>query len=126
MGLRIIDEHLSNDLNYEFIGPQDAETALMEQRENLVRIYDSYKHTLPSKAERTYFERATKSSYLSATRIPQFYGTFKVHKGGDPKLRPIVSCVNSIPEIFSKWVDYWLKQAVREHLPTYLRDVDHL
>ena len=58
--------------------------------------------------------------------MPQFCGTCKVHKGGAPKLRPVVSCVNSIPEIFSKWVDCWLKQAVREHLPTYLRDAEHL
>jgi hypothetical protein len=35
-----------------------------------------------------------------------------VHKDGTPKTRPIVSSVNSIPKIFSKWVDYWLKEVV--------------
>ena len=58
--------------------------------------------------------------------MPQFCGTCKVHKGRAPKLRPIASCVNSAPEIFSKWVDCWLKQAIREHLPTCLRDAEHL
>jgi hypothetical protein len=49
-----------------------------------------------------------------------------VHKDGTPKTRPIVSSVNSIPEIFSKWVDYWLKRVVRTILPIYIRDADHL
>ena len=41
-------------------------------------------------------------------------------------MRPIVSCINSIPEIFSEWIGYWLKRVVRSHLATYLRDVEHL
>jgi hypothetical protein len=63
---------------------------------------------------------------LCQTRVPQFYGIYKVHKNGTPKTRPIVSSVNSIPEIFSKWVDYWLKKVVRTMLPTYIRNADHL
>jgi hypothetical protein len=37
-------------------------------------------------------------------------------------MRPIVSCVNSLPEIFSKWVDYWLKKCVTTLVPTYIKD----
>jgi hypothetical protein len=31
--------------------------------------------------------------------------------------------INSIPEIFLKWVDYWLKKIVCSILLTYLRDI---
>jgi hypothetical protein len=34
--------------------------------------------------------------------------------------------VNSIPDIFSKWVDFWLKKIVRDILPTYIRDAKDL
>jgi hypothetical protein len=42
-----------------------------------------------------------------ATLMALRYGKDKVHtKNGEPKTRPIVSSVNYIPKIFSKWVDY--------------------
>jgi hypothetical protein len=41
-------------------------------------------------------------------------------------MRPIVSCVNSIPEIFLKWVDHWLKKVVLQHVPTYIKDSEEL
>jgi hypothetical protein len=63
----------------------------------------------------TYFKYARR---INGTRTPQIYGTmFKVHKTGAPKIRPIVSCINIIPDIFSKWVDYWLKKIVQFILP---------
>jgi hypothetical protein len=41
-------------------------------------------------------------------------------------MRPIASCINSVPEIFSKRADYWLKKLVSEILPTFVRDSAHL
>lgn len=123
---QVLSEHLLKAENYENIPNDTIAIQLDTQRSNFVSLYNRYRHTLQTKAELTYFERALTEEYLAGTRVPQFYGTFKVHKGKKPKMRPIVSCVNSIPGIFSKWVDYWLKQVVRTHLPTYLRDVEHL
>jgi hypothetical protein len=37
-----------------------------------------------------------------------------------------VSSVNSTPEIFSKWVNYWLKNMVGSILPTYICNAEHL
>jgi hypothetical protein len=48
-----------------------------------------------------------------------------VHKP-DLKTRPVISSVNSIPEIFSKHIDYWLKKVVGKLLPTYIKDAEHL
>jgi hypothetical protein len=44
----------------------------------------------------------------------------------DVKPRPIISSVNSIPELFSKRVNYWLKTAIGKLLLTYIKDAEHL
>jgi hypothetical protein len=38
----------------------------------------------------------------------------------------VISSVNSIPEIFSKHIDYWLKKVIGNLLPTYIKDAEHL
>jgi hypothetical protein len=73
---------------------------------------------LPSEAEETYTKCALSKDNLGRMRVPQFYGIYKVHMNGKPKARPIGSLVNSIPKIFSKWVDYWLKKLVRKIILT--------
>lgn len=122
-----LSEHLMNETNYEYIEPALVKSVLEDQMKRFQALYKKYRYSLPTEAERTYFQRAFHPSYLEQTRVPQFYGAFKVHKAGKAKMRPIVSCVNSIPEIVSKWIDYWLKAAVRDtKLASYLRDVEHL
>ncbi len=123
---QVLNEHLLQEENYERLSPESAVTELRKQRSSFLSVYDRYKHTLPSKAEETYFSRAMTPEYLNATRVPQFYGTFKVHKP-DKKTRPVISCVNSIPEIFSKWIDHHLKTLVDSNLlPTYMKDSEQL
>lgn len=41
-------------------------------------------------------------------------------------MRPIVSCINSIPEIFLKWIDHWLKKCTSKLVPTYIKDSKEL
>jgi hypothetical protein len=119
-------EHLLNEDQYQYLPADDAKNELDAQRCRFLRIYSDWAHTLPSEAEETPFKRSLTKDNLGQTRVPQFYGIYKVHKNGKPKTRPIVSSVKSIPKIFSKWVDYWLKKVVRAILPTYIRDADHL
>ena len=119
---QVLKEHLLQQKNYERLSPEIAKIELQKQRTAFLSVYTKYKHTLPTKAEATYFSRAMTEEYLNATRVPQFYGTFKVHKP-DKKMRPVISCVNSIPEIFSKWIDHHLKTLVESNLlPTYMKD----
>ena len=60
-----------------------------------------------SRAEKTYFRRAAQEE----TRIPQLYGMPKLHK--QPlKSRPVVSCVNSSPEFYSKWLDNKMEEML--------------
>jgi hypothetical protein len=116
-----LEEHLLQKLNYEQLSSETATTELQKQRDDFIAIHDKYCHTLPTKAEETYFKRALSDDHLNRTRVPQFYGMFKVHKP-DKKMRPVISCVNSIPEIFSKWIDHHLKIVVKTLLPTYMKD----
>jgi hypothetical protein len=123
---QFLTEHPLNSANYEFIPPHAIKKALSDQRQRFLDIYSKFSYSLPSEGKETYFRRALSKNNLNGTRVPQIYGIFKVHKNGPPKTRPIVSCVNSIPEIFSKWVDFWLKKIVRDILPTYIRDAEDL
>jgi hypothetical protein len=118
---QVLKEHLLQTKNYEPLSQQAAIIELQNQKEAFLTIYLEYKHTLPTRAEQTYFERAMTEVNLNATRVPQFYGTFKVHKV-DKKMRPVISCIGSIPEIFSKWVDHHLKTVVGSLLPTHMKD----
>eukprot|EP00978_Attheya_sp_CCMP212_P024124 scaffold75400_cov53-Attheya_sp.AAC.1 len=66
--------------------------------------------------EQDYFNR----SYDLEHWMPQFYLTAKVHK--KPwSTRPVVSCVGSFNEIFSKWIDDKMKLLLPV-TTTYLRD----
>ena len=123
---QVLKEHLLQKQNYEQLSPEIAKIELQKQRASFVSVYEKFKHTLPTRAEETYFSRAMTPEYLNSTRVPQFYGTFKVHKPGK-KTRPVISCVNSIPEIFSKWIDHHLKTLVDSNLlPTYMKDSEQL
>ncbi len=122
---RALQEHLLNVDNYCQLPPEEATTAMETQKQQFLECYTRNRESLQTTAEKTYFERATKTTFLNATRIPQFYGMPKVHKPG-VSMRPVISSVNSVAEIFSKWVDYKLKSTVTELLPTHIRDSDHL
>jgi hypothetical protein len=123
---QVLAEHLLKTSNYEYLDRQRAELALSQQKERFIGIHKQYADQLPSEAEKTYFERALSKEHLATLRTPQFYGTYKVHKNGPAKMRPIISSVNSLSEVFSKWVDYWLKQLVQNALPTHIRDSEAL
>ena len=121
----VLTTHLLDDANYEYLSPATATLELQRQRNNFLRIYKVLGHTLRSEAESVYFKRATKDNHLDRTRVPQIYGIYKVHKA-QLKTRPVISSVNSIPEIFSKHIDDWLKKVVGKLLPTYIKDAGHL
>jgi hypothetical protein len=121
----VLETHLLNSENYEYLSIERVREALRIQRDNFLKIHGTLGHLLHSDAEDTYFRRAMKKSHLNQTRVPQIYGIYKIHKK-DIKTRPVISSVNSIPEIFSKHVDYWLKKVVGKLLPTYIKDAEHL
>jgi hypothetical protein len=119
---QVFSKHLNNRENYKMISLDMIDDELLQQRKNFLAIYDKFHTEIHTSAEKTYFSCALNDTTLGTYRVLQFYCTYKVHKTGQPKMRPIVSCVNSLPEIFSKWIDYWLKKVVATLVPTYIKD----
>jgi hypothetical protein len=121
----VLETHLLNDENYEYLPSDKAKEELTRQQNNFLEIHSEFGHLLPTEAKQVYFKQALCPDQLSQTRIPQIYGIYKVHKQ-DVKPRPVISLVNSIPGIFSEHVDYWLKKIVGTLLPTYIKNAEHL
>jgi hypothetical protein len=95
-----LTEHLRNGNAYRRLSQEEASRLVTTTENELKQLITEHAHCL-SKAEHTYFER----SYNQQHRIPKFYLTMKVHKTPMTS-RPVVSCVGSFNEIFSKWLDY--------------------
>ena len=89
---------------YQQLSSEEVDNLCSEVENDLVHHLNSSYNPL-SVAERTYFDRALKLKH----RIPQFYATMKIHKSPF-STRPVVSCVGSFNEVFSKWLDYSMKK----------------
>jgi hypothetical protein len=110
-----LEEHLLNGYAYRRLSPEEASKLVTKTEEELKQLVKDYAHCLSS-AEDTYFTR----SYNLRHRVPRFYLTMKVHKTPMTS-RPVVSCVGSFNEIFSKWLDFQMSRLLPlSH--TYLRD----
>lgn len=118
---RALKDHLLSDA-YQQLSDEEAIVAERKSHSHLTHlIWEKHKNYFANKTkedEYKYFERSLKSTV--PRRRPLFYVNPKLHKK-PYSTRPVVSCVNSTPEIFSIWVDYWLKQLT--HLAkSYLID----
>ena len=112
---RCLHEHLLCPRTYVRPTKENALQKIRNTRCMLNQIRLNHRTKLTA-AENTYFIRAANLKY----RIPQFYLTIKVHK--QPwKTRPIVSCINSYLNVFSKWLDYRFKELII-YSPTYIKD----
>jgi hypothetical protein len=119
---QVLSEHLTNTINYTMLPTETVAAELKQQRSNSLAIYEKFHREIQTPVERTYFSRALDDSTMDSYEIPQFYGTYKVHKSGPPKMQTIVSCVNSLLQVFLKWVNCWLTKCVATLVPTYIKD----
>ena len=112
---RVFADHLDDASTYQRLTTAQATDMLEATQTRFKHLLHQHKDLL-SPAEQVYFQRSLQCEH----RIPQFYLTLKVHK--TPwKTRPVVACVGSFAEVFSKWLDHQMKRL----LPlsnTYLRD----
>ena len=120
----VLAEHL-NTKTYEWITPLEARTTLEDlegEIDELVRF--THERELDD-AEKTYFMRGL----TRKQRIPQFYGTAKVHKMESPEdpipFRPVNSQCGSLSEIASKYVDYYLQKLI-PFVPGYCLNSAHV
>ena len=71
-------------------------------------------------------EYFTRHLLFSDFRIPQFYGSPKVHKNQLPvPLRPIVSQCGSLLAVASTYIDYKL-QPLTKSIPSYIKNSDNV
>jgi hypothetical protein len=113
---KVLNEHLLTPA-YTQLQNHEANNRIADTKNNLLKIYNEQKHLL-SKAETTFFSRNFKENH----RTPIFYGLPKVHKS-PWTLRPVVSCINSFPSIFSTWIDFKMKELIQLNLfPSYIKD----
>ena len=115
-----IDNHLSNSNVYDNLPSTTALHLLSTTKNSLLHLFSTYKH-LFSDSDRTYFSR----SFLKPTRTPIFYQLIKIHKmnsqSSNIPTRPVISCINSFAEIFSKFCDVLLEKLAI-YVPSKLSD----
>jgi hypothetical protein len=90
----------------------------------LKEIYRDCNHTLDL-SHTVYFKRSFEKDMREGSRLPVFYGLWKVHKD-KPSMHPVISCCGSFPEIFSIYINECLKQLVQDTLTTYIISSDQL
>ncbi len=110
-----LEDHLYCRTTYKQLTEEEAVERVCHTRHILNQIRLNHRKDL-SDSENKYFQRNAKLNH----RLPQFYITIKVHK--QPyKTHPIVSCIGSFLNAFSKWIDYHLQKLVI-FSPTYVKD----
>jgi len=115
---QILIEHLLTS-SYQQLSPTEAKQQSEFTKTQLMNLYNHHKHML-SQAEVDYFKRSVTGFH----RNPIFYGMPKVHKS-PLSFRPVVSCVNSFPSIFSTWLDFRMKQLL-QFIPSYVKNSNSL
>jgi hypothetical protein len=116
---RCLSDHLLCRDTYVQLTEEEATEQVQRTRTTLLQLRLTHRNDL-TEAENTYFRRNANLKH----RLPQFYITIKVHK--QPyKTRPIVSCVGSFLNAFSKWADTQLQKLLPSN-PTYTRDTSHV
>ena len=119
-----LNGHLLKTQYYKLLSEAEMHSTLKSMKAKLADLYSTHRATLPEQHQQ-YFDRSFSLIDASPKRIAQFYGLYKVHKK-ELAVRPVISCCGTYAQIYSKYVDYWLKKIVHSILPTYLKNADTL
>ena len=115
----ILDEHLLKTSTYQQLNEAEGMAMI-----NSIRR-DTWQKIKAKSSELQDFEiKYFRSSFMqgSKRRVPQFYGTPKVHKNRRPiPFRPVVSQCGSISAIVSTFIDYKL-QPLTKYIPSYVKN----
>ena len=115
--LNILHEHLDNTSTYSRLSTKDGTIKLSLIKRRCNDILKRYITTTTTE-EKQYFAKQLDLKH----RIPQFYGTPKVHKNKEPTpFRPVVSQCGSLSAIISKCIDYKL-QPFTHSIPSYIKN----
>jgi hypothetical protein len=108
---QVLKEHLLKP-TYLKLTPEIASQRITQTKKLLIDTFQTHRHRL-TKPETDFFTQSSNNQH----RNPVFY---KVHEN-PMQLRPVVSCINSFPSIFSTWLDFQMKKLL--HLiPSYMKN----
>jgi hypothetical protein len=110
---QVLREHLTTP-TYLQLTSENALFEINNTKQLLLNAFHTQKNLL-SQPKITYFTRSFKENH----RVPIFYGMPKVHKN-PMNLRPVESCINSFPSIFSTWLDFKMKELFT-FIPSYIK-----
>ena len=121
-----INEHFGNERNYKPIFRETAVRLQHQLRYHLqlwlgtYMLHEDFKERLKENKV-IYLKRALKEY---PHKIARFRMSMKVHKN-PVKMRPIVTCIATVMNCWSKWLSCWLFKLTLL-LPTYVRDTSHI
>ena len=104
----MLQEHLLNTEYYQLLLEADKNSQITTQTDELLNLLSHHRDELP-KSHQDYFDRSIYLLDSQDKRIPQIYRSPKVHKN-KPSNRPIETCIATLPQVYSKYVDFWMKK----------------
>jgi hypothetical protein len=111
----ILNEHLTTGDTYQHLSEETADNNIKDLRKQLNKILTKHKKSMLD-YEYEYFRKAL----MQPQRVPQFYGTPKVHKNKQPTpFRPVVAQCGSLSAIISTYIDYKLQKFTKS-IPSYI------
>ena len=119
-----LNGHLLKEDYYRLLSETEMTNRLAEVKSELTQLYTQFQSELPDHHQQ-YFERSFDLLLASPERIAQFYGTYKAHKEKQ-SVRPVISCCGTFTQVFSKYIDHWMKKVVQKILPTYIKNANTL
>ena len=125
---QMLHGHLLNTDYYQLLSEADKNSRITTQTDELLNLLSHHRDELPQ-PHQDYFDRSIKLLDSQDKRIPQIYGCPKVHKRDyidNPLNRPILTCVATLPQVYSTYIDYWMKKIVQTLLPSYVKNADTL
>ena len=113
---RAMEEHLGDEDTYAIISDKAADSMMDLLRRALELWISKYNEDL-TMGDRVYLRTARN---IAPNKLAKFRMSMKVHKS-PWKTRPIVCCVGTWMNNWSKWLDYYLRKLT-PFIPTYTRD----
>ena len=119
-----LNGHLLKQDYYQLLSTNQMNTRIHDMQTSLGALLHKHRPSI-SHSHLQYFDRSLSNLTSAPRRIAQFYGNYKVHKK-KLAVRPVITCCGTYAQIFSKYIDHWMKKIVQSLLPTYIKNAESL
>ena len=119
---------LKQDYYYQLLSTAQMNTRIHDIQTSHGALLHKHRPSLShshSHSHLQYFDRSLSNISSARRQIAQFYGNYQVHKK-KLAVRPVITCCSTYAQIFSKYIDHWMKKIVQPLLPTYIKNAKSL